>query len=280
MSIPTPARILMTTPTHYEVAYVINPHMAGNIGAVDHGRAQAQWMALRQAYEAIGIEVDVLEGAAGLPDMVFCANQCLPYRTPEGERGVILSRMHASQRRPEVEHYATFFGARGYRVRYLDADLPGDFEGMGDALWHPGAYKLYGGYGYRTDRGVYARFAERLGIETVPLELIDPDFYHLDTCLSLLDARTALFYPGAFTREGIGALRQNIPHLIAVGEADARERMACNAHCPDGRHVLLQAGSRETVAALEVAGFVPVELDTSEYLKSGGSVFCMKLAWW
>ena len=31
---------------------------------------------------------------------------------------------------------------------------------------------------------------------------------------------------------------------------------------------------------LREAGFEVVELDTDEYLKSGGSVFCMKLMYW
>lgn len=280
MKIPPPRRILMTSPEYFEVAYVINAHMAGNVGAVDRERARAQWETLRDAYVSTGLAVAVLDGAAGLSDMVFCANQCLPYRTPDGELGVVISRMHAPQRKPEVEHYARYFEARGYRVRHLDDDLPGDFEGMGDALWHPGAFKLYGGYGYRTDREVYTRFADKLRVAVVPLELTDPDFYHLDTCLSLLDEHTALYYPGAFTDAGLGALRQNIPHLIPVGESDARERMACNAHCPDGRHVILHRGSDETNEALRRAGYEVIEVDTSEYLKSGGSVFCMKLAYW
>lgn len=270
----------MTRPTHFEVAYVINAHMAGNVGTVDHALATAQWTAVKAAYEDIGIAVDVLEGQRGLPDMVFCANQCLPYHTPAGELGVVVSRMHAPQRKPEVEYYARYFEARGYRVLHLDDDLPGDFEGMGDAIWHPGAFKLYGGYGFRTDRSVYERFRDTLAVTVIPLELSDPDFYHLDTCLSMLDAETALYFPGAFSADGIDALRQNIPRLIAVEEADARQRMACNAHCPDGEHVLLQAGSENTVDELRASGYVPVELETSEFLKAGGSVFCMKMAYW
>jgi N-dimethylarginine dimethylaminohydrolase len=31
---------------------------------------------------------------------------------------------------------------------------------------------------------------------------------------------------------------------------------------------------------LREAGFTPLELDTSEFIKAGGSVFCMKLMFW
>ena len=279
-AIPRPGRVLMTTPEHFAVEYVINPHMEGNVGDVDSARARAQWDALKAAYERLGVEVVDVAGVADLPDMVFCANQTLPYQTPGGERGVILSRMHAPQRKPEVEHYERFFRGEGYEVHALDADLPGDFEGMGDALWHPGRYLLWGGYGYRTDRQVYTRFADTLGFPIVALELTDPDFYHLDTCLCPLDEETALYYPGAFTEEGIAAIRQHFRRVIEAPEADARERFACNAHSPDGRHVLIQKGCMDTNRLLRAAGFEPVELDTSEFLKSGGSVFCMKLMFW
>ncbi|WP_412062977.1 dimethylarginine dimethylaminohydrolase family protein [Rubrivirga sp. IMCC45206] len=279
-AIPLPGRVLMTTPDHFRVEYVINPHMAGNVGDVDAARARQQWEALRDAYDRLGIEVVELAGAAGLPDQVFCANQTLPYRTPGGERGVILSRMHAPQRKPEVAHYERFFQGEGYETTGLDPDLPGDFEGMGDALWHPGRYLLWGGFGYRTDRSVYERLTDNLGFPVIPLELTDPDFYHLDTCLCPLDEQTALYFPGAFTEEGRAAIKAHFPRTIEAPEADARERFACNAHSPDGQHVLIQQGCDETNGLLRAAGYEVVELDTSEFLKSGGSVFCMKLMFW
>ena len=278
--IPKPRRVLLTDPAHFRVDYVINPHMAGHVGTVDGERARAQWRTLRDAYVGLGFDVEVMPGVEGLPDMVFCANQILPIVTPEGRRVAVASRMHTPQRAPEVEHYAAYFTSIGYEVLRLDADLPGDFEGMGDALWHPGAYRLYGGYGYRTDRAVYERLAAELNMTIVPLELVDVDFYHLDTCLSLLDTETALVFPSAFTEEGLALLRAHVPRLLEVPEAEARERFACNAHCPDGRHVLLQQGSIHTERLLRGAGFEPVPLDTSEFLKAGGSVFCMKLMYW
>ncbi|HYE96303.1 MAG TPA: arginine deiminase-related protein [Rubricoccaceae bacterium] len=278
--LPRPTRVLMTTPEHFQVHYVINPHMEGHLGEVDVDRARAQWDALRAAYEGVGVEVHTVPGQPGLPDMVFCANQTLPFQTPGGERGVVLSRMHAEQRKAEVPFYADFFQGRGYEVHPLDEDLPGDFEGMGDALWHPGRYLLWGGYGYRTDRQVYDRLAERFGFPVLPLSLTDPDFYHLDTCLCPLDEDTALYYPGAFDDEGLALLRAHFPRLIETPEEDARRRFACNAHCPDGEHVLIQRGCAETNRRVREAGFEVVELDTDEFLKSGGSVFCMKLMFW
>ncbi|WP_054684368.1 dimethylarginine dimethylaminohydrolase family protein [Rhodothermus marinus] len=274
---PLPRRVLMVSPDHFDVEYVINPHMEGHVGQVDRALARRQWEALRDTYRTLGFEVHVLDGVPGLPDMVFCANQTLPFLRGDGERGVVLSRMHAPQRRDEVPHIARFFEQQGYALVSIPDEVPGSFEGMGDALWHPGHALLWGGYGFRTDQAVYEWLARELGVRVVALHLTDPDFYHLDTCLSLLDAGTALYVPAAFDEAGRALLHRLIPNLIEVPEREARELLACNAHCPDGRHVLIQQGCTETVARLRAAGFEPIELDTGEFLKSGGSVFCMKL---
>ncbi len=279
-TIPRPNRVLLTTPEHFRVAYVINPHMEGNIGAVDADEAQREWERLREAYRDAGIEVNVLDGAPDLPDMVFCANQSLPYQTPGGERGVVISRMHAPQRKAEVEHYADFFAAQDYEVKRLDADLPGDFEGMGDALWHPERYLLWGGHGYRTDPEVYARLSSALGFPVCALRLTDPDFYHLDTCLCPLDEHTALIYPDAFNDDGLGLIRHYFTRVLEAPEDEARTLFACNAHSPDGEHVIIQRGCTDTIDQLRDAGYTPVEVETGEFLKSGGSVFCMKVMYW
>jgi N-dimethylarginine dimethylaminohydrolase len=278
---PWPRRVLMTTPAHFEVVYVINPHMEGHIGSIDRARARRQWLALQEAYRRIGIEPSVIDGAAGQPDMVFCANQTLPFLEPAtGERGAFLSRMEAPQRRGEVTHFERFFVEQGYTAVPLPAATAGSFEGMGDAIWHPERALLWGGYGYRTDASVYTAIAERLGIPIVLLELTDSDFYHLDTCFSVLDERSVLIYPGAFTSAGLELIHALFPRVIEAPDDESRRLFACNAHCPDGRHVLIQRGCTKTNEALRRAGYEPVEVDTDEFLKSGGSVFCMKQMYW
>ena len=278
--LPRPKRVLMTTPEHFEVAYVINPHMAGNVGAVDRDEALRQWTALREAYVTFGFDVAVVKGRPELPDMVFCANQTLPYLDGgSGRRGVVLGRMRAPERRDEVPHVAAFFRDLGYETTELPAHVRA-FEGMGDALRHPGRALLWGGYGFRTDPAAYEVLTERLGVPVLALRLEDPDFYHLDTCLCVLDEATALIYPGAFDADGLGLLRRLVPRLLEAPEDEARRQMACNAHSPDGRHVMIQRGNAHTCRMLTEAGFTPVEVETGEFLKAGGSVFCMKLMFW
>lgn len=275
-----PGRVLLTTPEHFQVQYVINPHMVGHEGSVDPQRAMTQWTILQEAYTRLGLDVQTLSGRPGLPDMVFCANQTLPFLHPDGRPGIVASRMASSQRAPEVDVYVDFFRSSGYEVLRLESMGEGYFEGMGDALWQNGIRRLWGGFGFRTDRTAYEELAERLEAEVCVLGLDDPDFYHLDTCLSILDGDTALYYPGAFRPEGIELLRAGFSRLIEAPEDEARGLFACNAHCPDGHNVLIQRGCTVTNERLLAAGYEPIELDTDEFLKSGGSVFCMKLVYW
>ncbi len=279
--IPEPRRVVMVTPTHFEVEYVINPHMKGNLGSIDQQQARYQWDALQKAYTSISIEAEQIEGAAGFPDMVFCANQTLPYLEPHtGQRGVLLSNMFAVQRRGEVDYLASFFESEGYKTQHIENRADSFFEGMGDAIWHPGRYLLWGGYGYRTDVQVYDRISNYLDLGVIVLELTDPDFYHLDTCFSVLDEKSVLIYPDVFTEAGLALINRIFERVLEAPEAEARALFACNAHCPDRHHVIIQKGCNVTNAKLRAAGFEPVEVDTSEFLKSGGSVFCMKQMYW
>ena len=280
-SLPRPRRVVLTTPTHFDVEYVINPHMAENVGAVQKEVAWQQWKALRATYTALDRTPVVVNGQAGLPDMVFCANQTLPFYDPRTDtKGVVLSRMHSEHRADEVPYYARFFEDRGYRVETLPEDLDADFEGMGDALWHPERALLWGGYGYRTSPEAYRALSELLDLPIVALRLVDPDYYHLDTCLSPLDPNHALVAPQAFDDAGRALIDALFETTIEVPDHEARHQFACNAHCPNGTHVLIQEGCEQTNEQLRDHDFVPVELDTSEFLKAGGSVFCMKQMIW
>ncbi|MEM1095003.1 MAG: arginine deiminase-related protein [Bacteroidota bacterium] len=280
LPMPLPRRVLFAQPDHFRIDYVINTHMEGAVGSVDRAAAQAQWRTLTETYADLGFEGAVVATQPALPDMIFCANQSLPFWHPQTERrGVLMSAMATPERAPEVAFIQQFFADKVDVIHPLPQGI-GPFEGMGDALWHPGRALLWGGFGYRTNRAAYAVIGEYLGCPVLLLELTDPDFYHLDTCLSVLDEHTALYFPEAFTADGVALLQAFFANLIEVPEDEARRLFACNAHSPDGQHVIIQAGCTATNAKLRAHGFVPLEVETGEYLKAGGSVFCLKLMYW
>lgn len=277
--LPLPDRVVLTTPDYFDVEYVINPHMSANVGTVQKEVARQQWKALRASYCALDIRPLIVEGEPDLPDMVFCANQTLPFYQPTTDRrGVVLSRMHADQRRAEVPHYEAFFAERGYDVETLPPDVT--FEGMGDAIWHPNRFQLWGGYGFRSGIDAYDALDTLLDVDILLLKLQDSDYYHLDTCFCPLDANHVLIAPDAFDNTGRTLIEECFETVIEAPDGEARQQFACNAHCPDGTHVLIQEGCDRTARQLRNENFRPIALDTSEFLKAGGSVFCLKQMIW
>lgn len=278
-AMPLQGRVVMATPAHYDVQYVINPHMAAHVGNVDRIRARRQWETLRDTYRALGMEVHSTQGVEKLYDMVFAANAAAAFLSTDGKSpGVIMSRMATTSRYDESVHYEQFFRELGYDVLHLPEGLT--FEGGADAIWHPGRRLIWGGYGLRTDRATHDAISAMLDVPVIPIRLDDEAFYHLDTCLCTLDERTALICPAALRPEDMAMIHRLFERIIEVPEAEGRERLACNAHCPDGRHVLLQKGCPHTTQRLRDAGFEPIEIDIGEFLKAGAAVYCMKLTTW
>jgi N-dimethylarginine dimethylaminohydrolase len=282
-TMPRGQHIVMVDPQFFRIQASLNPHMvdaAGGLNQIDHVRAREQWERLKEVYESLGLSVDVFQGDQDCPDMVFCANQALPFVTQEGRSGVVMGRMASDIRAHEVAVMERQFQAAKIYTEHLElgADKPTVFEGTGDALWVPGRRLLCGGYGFRTDRRVYEVISQQVEAPVVGFELPNPRFYHLDTCLSILDDQTVLACRDGFTKVGWRQLTELFPRVleVAVSEADS-PGFACNAHCPDQKHVILQEGNPETESLLRMAGFEPVPVATDEFIKSGGSVFCMKL---
>ncbi len=275
-----PTQVLMVEPTHFSVEYVINPHMTDNVGTVDKMEARNEWDKIKSTFLQIGIEPHVLEGQEGLPDMVFCANQSLPFISKDGKKHVYMSIMHAEQRKQEVPFIEQWFRQAGYEVHFFDETEIDDFEGCGDAIWHTGKRLLWGGYGYRSSVQAYRKISDTFDVPVIALKLVDDAFYHLDTCLCVLDENTVLIYPGAFTDEGLQLINSVFENVINASEYEAKKLFACNATCPDGNNVIIQQGCTDVNKNLRDAGFAVHEVSTYEFLKSGGSVFCMKQMVW
>ena len=66
-------RFLLCAPDHYDVNYVINTWMEGNIHKSSRDRAAEQWQKLYHLIKEHAI-VDLVPPVKGWPDMVFTAN--------------------------------------------------------------------------------------------------------------------------------------------------------------------------------------------------------------
>ena len=279
---PPRKRVLVVQPRFFTVSYAINPYMKDEQGAlkkVDTSLALDQWKNLIKAFELSGLDVQVLDGRASFPDMVFAANQSFPFWNAQSKTyEVILSNMNHQERKGEVPFFADWFASQNYKIHSLPHDMI--FEGTGDALLDPVRPLIWCGFGYRTSPQTLARISEITKTDLIPLELKNPYFYHLDTCFAPLTEHSAVVVKEAFTDEGLALLQTAFEQLIYCSMDEAQKSLGANLFCPNGRDIFIDQANHQLIEELQVLGFRIQTLQTSEFIKSGGSVFCLKLHLW
>jgi N-dimethylarginine dimethylaminohydrolase len=263
-------RVLMCAPDYFTVDYAINPWMKAGEGAVSTELAMQQWSALRDTLAAVA-QVELLPPAEGLPDMVFTANAGVVYN----DRAIV-SRFEFEERRGEEAHFRRWFADNGFEVLDWPQDLI--FEGAGDALVDRGGSWVWAGYGQRTEQAAHEELAKFYpDRELVSMRLVDPRFYHIDTCLQPLEDGYLLYYPEAFDDAGRAEIERRIPAEKRIPVlAEEAGAFACNAINFD-HLIALNKPSERLQGELEKAGFTVKGLDLSEFLKSGGSSKCLSL---
>ena len=258
-------RILMCPPDHYGIEYEINPWMNRSLGAV-RTLAFSQWKALHATLVSLGATVELLDPQPGLPDLVFTANAGLMFREL-----FLSSRFKHEVRAKESPVFDAWFASHEFEVEHMPADH--FHEGAGDALFCGDV--LFAGYRQRSDAASHQWVAQRLGVRCLPLELVNPRFYHLDTCFCPIAPGRAIYFPGAFDDYGKRVLAAHVPELIPVVEPEAH-RFGCNAVVV-GKSIVHNSGCPNLAESLSKAGFTSIEVELDEFLKAGGSAKCLTL---
>jgi lysine-ketoglutarate reductase/saccharopine dehydrogenase-like protein (TIGR00300 family) len=262
-------KILMCPPHHYDVDYVINPWMEGNIHRSSRDRAEAQWSQLYEVLQRYAI-VELVTPQPGWPDMVFTANAGLVL-----EKTAVLSRFFHPERQGEEPYFQQWFEAHGFTVHTLPKSLP--FEGAGDALFDRAGHWLWAGYGFRSELDSHPYLAKWLDMEVLSLRLVDSRFYHLDTCFCPLSDGYLMYYPPAFDTYSNHLIERRVPaeKRIVIDEVDAIN-FACNTVNVD-RVVVMNQASPALQKALHDRQFTVVETPLTEFLKAGGAAKCLTL---
>jgi len=260
-------RILMCDPEHFEVTYAINPWML--TGPVNVSRARDQWHALHAVLSQFA-DVSIMASVPGLPDLPFTANAGVV-------RGNVFvpSRFRHAERTGEEPHYTAWFRDRGFVVRTLpEGEIS---EGAGDALVDSEQGCLWMGHGFRSDLRAAKSLASLLDIEVVPLGLVDPRFYHLDTCFCPLPGGGAMYVPTAFDARSRSAIETRVPRSLrlTLTEEEAAA-FTCNAVVL-GDRIFMNRRTERVAHQLEHFGLEvhPVAMD--EFIKAGGSARCLTL---
>jgi ornithine aminotransferase len=270
--------LLMSPPDHFEVAYAINPWMNPQQWSLDARRlardAQAGWNSLRATYERLGARVVTKPAVKGLPDLVFTANCAVVL---DGK--AVMARFLRPERSGEEEHGRRMFEqlkARGEIDAIFHTPDGVYFEGAGDAIYDALRGIIWMGFGQRSSRAAHFTLEQAFGVPTLSLELVDPRFYHLDTCFCLLSGGEILYHPAAFTDEGCGQIEALAGGLLIEAPREDAEHLGVNSVCI-GRDVVMCHCSAELRRMLERRGYRVHVVDLGSFNRSGGAAYCLTL---
>jgi N-dimethylarginine dimethylaminohydrolase len=265
VKVATPQKIkraLLCRPTHFNVDYVINPHMVPY--SVDPAKALKQWEGLVAVLKKLGIKVEVIEQEEDVPDMVFAADQGI---VKDG--AILLANFRYRQRQKERVYYREWFRQNGFRLRSLSNLFP--FEGGDTHFFND---MLFVGTSFRASVASCEELAQKLEIDVIPLRLIDPYFYHLDMAFLPINKDTAFYYPGAFSQSTQNLLKRLVPNLYELSEKEVHA-YAANAFVT-GKDIVIQTGAPKSFTdRLKKIGLTIHEVDVSEFRKAGGGLHCL-----
>lgn len=262
----------MCEPSGFHVRYQINPWMRGNQGKVDSKKAQQQWNSFNHALSLI-THCFVMPGSREWPDLVFTANAALIDPSLHS-RKALLSQFRYAERRGEESLYGDWLNDLGFEVVKLP---PGySFEGAGDALFDYTG-RLWAAVGPRTDIRSHELIEKHFDCKIEPLVLVDPSFYHLDTCFCPLGSGHCLAYLQAFDSDSQSRIRHVFSdRLIEITQHEA-QAFCANAVEAYG-HVFMSECSHRLKQLLSQIGYQVVTSSLSEFMKAGGSAKCLTLA--
>jgi N-dimethylarginine dimethylaminohydrolase len=260
---------LMCPPEWYDVDYVINPWMAGNLHRSSRDTAFMQWKSLYQELQRIA-DVRLLHAREGAPDMVFVAHAAVV------QHGVAaISSFTHPQRQTEEQHVRQWLEDAGFLLWATPRET--SFEGEGDALFDANGGHLWAAHGVRTCKISHRHLANAWHTPMTSLHLVDPRFYHLDLCFAPLSGGYLMYFPGAF--DGVSLKKIEAAYekdkRIAVSELEATQ-FACNV-INAGLDILMGVVESDLAKRLTGLGFDVTELELSEFQRGGGSAKALAL---
>lgn len=262
--------LVMCSPDGFAVNYEINPWMEHQIGHVSSPLAARQWQMLFDKLSAL-TEIKVMTGSPAWPDLVFTANAGLPLIE---EKKIILSNFRHPQRQGETAIDRAWFEAEGWAC----IDLPAStvFEGAGDALFDSEG-RLWLGAGPRSNEMTQRSISQHLATPIHSLALVDPRFYHLDTCFCPLPGGYALYLPNSFDEASRRLLAKNFGTRLIDLTPEEGEKFCANAVCLK-RIIHMNESTPRLRNVLEKLDFMVQETPLSEFMKAGGGAKCLTLS--
>jgi len=222
-----------------------------------------------------------------LTDIVFVANGGLSLPRLR-EPLVMLPNMKWSQRQAELPFLKAMFASLGIST----VEYPGrePFEGQAELKWFDGGRKAVCGYGFRSTRATFeelaAFFKKIYGPKETPellvLPLASANYYHLDVAMLEYPDKHGSITKCVVHRRALSAtsLRRLKTFLgpSNVTVIDTPDSFCLNA-VVDGNRLITHTLTDSQLKPLfeKLTGLKVVQVPTTEFEKSGGSVRCMTL---
>jgi N-dimethylarginine dimethylaminohydrolase len=242
---------------------------------IDHNLANKQHRAVTEQLQN-KLVFDVKKTKEFVPDLVFISSAGLSLpRLPEPV--VILPNMKYEQRKKELKYIKELF--QELSIKTVEFPTEHEFEGQAEAKWFHNGELLLVGYGFRMTKDSVKILRKLLqdiyssyGIvppTVIGVHLQSYRFFHLDKALLETSPLSCIIQEEAFRQKDIERLKKLLK-LTVINTED----LFCLNSVIDGENLLTHKLNNDVLKAFleKMTEKTVVELDTSEYEKSGGSV--------
>ncbi|MFG6147307.1 dimethylarginine dimethylaminohydrolase family protein [Halobacillus sp. B23F22_1] len=258
-------KVLVSKPEHMKITEIINEtqkHFANE--NIDIDLAVKQHTHFVKVLQSHNIQVDYLPTSPQLNEQVFTRDIgfCI------GDQ-MFVSSLASDVRQEEVKPLLDFLEREDVTFTRLFGP---SIEG-GDVIINHGT--IYVGISDRTSMAAVEHLQKALPeYEVIPLKLRD-DILHLDCAFNIVNEHTALIHSPAFEQQDVQLLKETF-HCIEVDEKE-QFQMGTNVLSIGEQLVISLPQNPNVNQQLKDAGFIVVEVDLSEIIKSGGSFRCCTL---
>lgn len=232
---------------------------SAKLGKPDFEKAILQHNSYVNALKSCGLNVKILEGNNKFPDSTFIEDVAICTK-----EFAVISNPGALSRRDEKDGMKTIL--EEYYKNIFEILFPGTLDG-GDVMMVGNHY--YIGISDRTNQEGANQLIQilkknNLSGSVIPLKTM----LHLKTGLSYIENNNLLVY-GEFV---------NMPEFNKYDRIiiDANEAYAANSLWINNK-VLVPKGFPKTKKKIEKAGYITIEVDTSEFRKLDGGLSCLSL---
>ncbi len=255
----------------FQVGWQINPHM--KIGGTSIAKAECEHESFIATLEDCGAVVDQVPFVPGAYDSVFMKDNAVIFSDEQGTRALLTA--------PATKERAGEPLARAFYLRALGISVSGQcrerLEG-GDVVLNSNRRVGFLGYGFRSAKEASVSVSRFVKFPIIPLELVDPYFYHLDTAMNLIiagDRLVAFAHREAFTAQGWQELCSH-PAIDIVIPVDREEAMLFALNWVEVNDVVIfGAPVPRTQARLKQLGKRTLVSPLSQFQMAGGSAACL-----